>query len=68
MTACCPVCTIRVGPCVDEHGAPMGQYHAARVRLEAVGRIDAMAEAERLRREAQAAVIRDKAKQGRSGR
>ena len=68
MTARCPVCTICVGPCVDEHGAPMGQYHAARVRLEAVGRIDAMAEAERLRREAQAAVIRDKAKQGRSGR
>jgi len=38
------------------------------VRLEAVGRIDAMGEAERLRREAQTAVIRDKAKQGRSGR
>jgi len=68
VTARCPVCTIRVGPCVDEHGAPMAQYHDARVRLEAVGRIDAMAEAERLRREAQAAVIRDKAKQGRSGR
>ena len=68
MTARCPVCTIRVGPCVDEHGAPMAQYHGARVRLEAVGRIDAMGEAERLRREAQAAVIRDKAKQERSGR
>ena len=30
----------------------MAQYHDARVRLEAVGRIDAMGEAERLRREA----------------
>ena len=64
----CPVCTIRVGPCVDEHGAPMAQYHDARVRAEAKGRIDAMGEAERLRREAQAAVIRERAKQERSGR
>jgi hypothetical protein len=36
----CPVCTIRVGPCVDERGAPMAQYHDARVRAEAIGRID----------------------------
>lgn len=49
MTARCPVCTIRVGPCVDEHGAPMAQYHDARVRAEAIGRIDHAAEAMRLR-------------------
>ena len=46
----------------------MAQYHGARVRAEAKGRIDAMGEAERLRREAQAAVIRERAKQERSGR
>lgn len=64
----CPICHARgTRPCT-EGGVALGQYHAARVRLEAVGRIDAMGEAERLRREAQAAVIRDKAKQGRSGR
>ena len=50
MTARCPVCTIRVGPCVDEHGAPLGQYHAARVRAEASERVgDYAAEAVRLR-------------------
>lgn len=61
----CPICHARgTRPCTEGDVA----LHAARVRLEAVGRIDAMGEAERLRREAQAAVIRDKAKQGRSGR
>jgi len=49
MTARCPVCTICVGPCVDEHGAPIGQYHGARVRAEAIGRLDHAAEALRLR-------------------
>lgn len=64
----CPICHARGARPCTEGDVALGQYHAARVRLEAVGRIDAMGEAERLRREAQAAVIRDKAKQGRSGR
>lgn len=66
----CPICHARgTRPCTEGDVA-LGQYHAARVRIEAVGRIDhaAEAEAERLRREAQAAVIRERAKQGRSGR
>ena len=49
MTARCPVCTIRVGPCVDEHGAPIGQYHLARVRAESRRGVDHAAEAMRLR-------------------
>ena len=49
MTARCPVCTIRVGPCVDEHGAPIGQYHDARVRAESRRGVDHAAEAMRLR-------------------
>ncbi len=56
----CPVCTIRVGPCVDEHGAPMAQYHDARVRAEAIGRIDHAAEALRLRLEQRKAAIRER--------
>ena len=56
----CPVCTIRVGPCLDEHGAPMGQYHGARVRAEAKGRIDHAAEALRLRQEQRKAAIRER--------
>lgn len=56
----CDVCDVRVGPCVDEYGAPMGQYHAARVRLEAVGRIDHAAEALRLRMEQRKAAIRER--------
>jgi len=56
----CPVCTIRVGPCVDEHGAPMAQYHDARVRAEAIGRIDHAAEALRLRQEQHKAAIRER--------
>lgn len=60
MTARCPVCTIRVGPCVDEHGAPIGQYHDARVRAEAIGRIDHAAEALRLRQEQRKAAIRER--------
>ncbi len=56
----CPVCTIRVGPCLDEHGAPMGQYHDARVRAEAIGRIDHAAEALRLRMEQRKAAIRER--------
>lgn len=54
----CPVCTIRVGPCVDERGAPMAQYHDARVRAEAIGRIDHAAEA--LRMEQRKAAIRER--------
>lgn len=50
MTARCPVCSVRVGPCLDEHGAAIGQYHAARVRAEASARVgDYAAEAVRLR-------------------
>jgi hypothetical protein len=60
MSARCPVCTIRVGPCLDEHGAPMGQYHDARVRAEAKGRIDHAAEALRLRQEQRKAAIRER--------
>jgi len=56
----CPVCTIRVGPCVDEHGAPMAQYHDARVRAEAIGRIDHAAEGQRLRQEQRKAAIRER--------
>lgn len=59
MTARCPVCTIRVGPCLDEHGAAIGQYHDARVRAEAVGRIDHAAEALRLRLEQRKAAMRE---------
>lgn len=63
----CPICHARGDRPCTEGDVALGQYHAARVRLEAVGRIDAMGEAERLRREAQA-VIRERAKQERSGR
>ncbi len=59
MTARCPVCSVRVGPCVDEHGAPIGQYHDARVRAEAIGRIDHAAEALRLRLEQRKAAMRE---------
>jgi hypothetical protein len=51
MTARCPVCRVRVGPCVDSYGNAMAQYHAARVRAECVARVDHAAEGERLRRE-----------------
>ena len=56
----CPVCTIRVGPCLDEHGVPMVQYHDARVRAEAKGKIDHAAEALRLRLEQRKAAIRER--------
>ncbi len=56
----CPVCTIRVGPCLDEHGAPIGQYHDARVRAETIGKIDHAAEALRLRMEQRKAAIRER--------
>ena len=59
MSARCPVCTIRVGPCLDEHGAAIGQYHDARVRAEAKGRIDHAAEALRLRMEQRKAAMRE---------
>ena len=55
----CPVCSVRVGPCIDEHGAAIGQYHDARVRAEAVGRIDHAAEALRLRSEQRKAAMRE---------
>lgn len=57
MTARCPVCSVRVGPCLD--GAAIGQYHDARVRAEAVGRIDHAAEALRLRLEQRKAAMRE---------
>lgn len=60
MTARCPVCSVRVGPCLDEHGAAIGQYHDARVRAEAVGRIDHAAEALRLRLEQRKAAMRER--------
>ena len=44
----CPVCDVRVGPCV-EGDAPIPQYHAARVRAEAAVRVDYATEAVRLR-------------------
>lgn len=56
----CPVCDVRVGPCLDEYGAPMAQYHDARVRAEAIGRIDHAAEALRLRQEQRKAAIRER--------
>lgn len=59
MTTRCPVCSVRVGPCLDEHGAAIGQYHDARVRAEAVGRIDHAAEALRLRSEQRKAAMRE---------
>ncbi len=59
MTARCPVCSVRVGPCLDEHGAAIAQYHNARVRAEAVGRIDHAAEALRLRLEQRKAAMRE---------
>lgn len=55
----CPVCEVRKGPCVDAAGAPMGQYHDARVRAEAIGRIDHAAEALRLRMEQRKAAMRE---------
>lgn len=60
MTTRCPVCSVRVGPRLDEHGAAIGQYHDARVRAEAVGRIDHAAEALRLRLEQRKAAIRER--------
>ena len=62
----CPVCTIRVGPCLDEHGAPMAQYPGARVRAEAKGRIDHAAEALRLRQEQRKAASRERVAAGRA--
>lgn len=56
----CPVCTIRVGPCIDEHGAPIGQYHDARVRAETIGKIDHAAKALRLRMEQRKAAVRER--------
>lgn len=44
----CPVCDVRVGPCVED-GAPIEQYHLARVRAESRRGVDHAAEAMRLR-------------------
>lgn len=49
MTPRCPVCSVRVDPCLDRAGSPIAQYHAARVLVEAVGAVDHGAEAVRLR-------------------
>ena len=49
MTPRCPVCSVRVGPCVDSAGSPIAQYHTARVLAEAAGAVDHGAEAVRLR-------------------
>lgn len=57
----CPVCSVRVGPCV-EGDVVLEQYHAARVRLEVLGSIDHAAEADRLRRAERVRVIRERAK------
>ena len=32
----CDVCQVRVGPCVDENGVALEQYHVARVRTDAM--------------------------------
>lgn len=57
----CPICNARNDrPCLDEQGAPMAQYHDARVRAEAIGRIDHAAEALRLRLEQRKAAIRER--------
>ena len=55
----CPVCEVRKGPCVDAAGAPIAQWHVARVRAEAKGRIDHAAEALRLRMEQRKAALRE---------
>ena len=49
MTPRCPVCSVRVGPCVDSSERPIAQYHTARVLAEAVGAVDHGVEAVRLR-------------------
>lgn len=53
-TARCPVCRVRVGPCLDSSDRPIAQYHTARVLAEAVGAVDHGAEAVRLRELARA--------------
>ena len=50
----CDVCQVRVGPCVDENGVALEQYHVARVRTDAAVRVDYGAEAVRLRQAAKA--------------
>lgn len=46
----CPVCHVRRGPCVED-GAPIEQYHTARVRAESRRAVESnhAAEASRLR-------------------
>ncbi len=57
----CPICHARNDrPCVDEQGNELSHYHLARVRAEAVGRIDHAAEALRLRQEQRKAAIRER--------
>lgn len=48
------MCKVRVGPCVDENGVALEQYHVARVRADAAVRVDYGAEAVRLRQAAKA--------------
>lgn len=49
----CPVCEVRKGPCVDPAGAPIAQWHVARVRAASAPRVGDYAD-ERLRQAAKA--------------
>jgi hypothetical protein len=51
----CEVCQVRKGPCVDAAGAPIAQWHVARVRAASAARVgDYAAEGARLRADAKA--------------
>lgn len=51
----CPVCEVRKGPCVDAAGAPIEQWHVARVRAASASRVgDYADEGVRLRQAAKA--------------
>ena len=47
----CPVCDVRVGPCVDEHGNALPSHHVERTIATVRGVPDHAAEATRLRQE-----------------
>lgn len=47
----CPVCAIRVGPCVDEHGNSLPSPHVSRTIATVRAVPDHAAEATRLREE-----------------
>ena len=48
----CPVCNMRLGPCLDSYGNPIAQWHTARAISAATARRNHAAEATRLRAEA----------------